>query len=253
MDTRPRILVLNPNTGAPTTQTLAELARRRAPDATFVPSTGRFGAAYVSSRAAYAIAGHAALDAYARDGAGCDAVLLACFGDPGLDALAEIAPVPVIGMAAASCHVATLLGPRFGIVTGGARWPAMLEGYVASLGLSARLAGVRAVAPTGDEIARDPDAALAILVAAARACADEDGADVVVLAGAGLAGVADRIAPSVPVPVLCSFAAALETTLAVARLAPRAAERGAFAATPPVATSGLSAELAALFAGPRAR
>ncbi len=44
--------------------------------------SGRFGPRYIASRATFAVAGHAALDAYAMHGTGADGVLLACFGDP---------------------------------------------------------------------------------------------------------------------------------------------------------------------------
>src|SRR5436190_11396013 len=111
--------------------------------AIFVPVTGRFGAAYISSRAAAAIAAHAALDALAEHAHDCDAVYLACFGDPGLAALKEVSPVPVVGMAEASCIEAARAGRRFGIVTGGALWKPMLEEFVATLGLSQQLAGIR--------------------------------------------------------------------------------------------------------------
>lgn len=70
------------------------------------PATGRFGARYIASRSAGAIAGHAALDAYAEHGGDCDAVHLARLGDPGLMALRELATVPVIGMAEVACRQA---------------------------------------------------------------------------------------------------------------------------------------------------
>ena len=115
-----RILLINPNTTESVTTLVKRHVEAIAGDtATFVPVTGRFGARYISTRASAAIAGHAALDAYASHGAGCDAVYLACFGDPGLLALREIADVPVVGMAEASCIEASRRG-RFAIVTGGA-------------------------------------------------------------------------------------------------------------------------------------
>jgi allantoin racemase len=212
-----RILLINPNTAESMTALVADHARAIAGDtATFVPVTGRFGANYISSRAAAAIAAHAALDALARHVAGCDAVYLACFGDPGLAALREISPVPVIGMAEASCLEACNRGRRFAIVTGGALWGPMLTEFVAWLGLAERLAAVRTIAPTGDRIARDPEAALAQLAAACTACAVEDGADVVILGGAALAGLAARIQPSVPIPVLCSVEAGTRAAIAAA-------------------------------------
>jgi Asp/Glu/hydantoin racemase len=237
-----RILLINPNTTESVTALVANHARAIASDAaTFVAVTGRFGARYISSRASAAIAAHAALDALAQHAAGCDAVYLACFGDPGLAALKELSHVPVIGMAEASCLEACNRGRRFAIVTGGALWAPMLTEFVAWLGLSERLAGVRTVAPTGDRIARDPEAALAELAAACTACAAEDGADVVILGGAALAGLAERIQPSVPIPVLCSVQAGTRAVIAAASSSNR---RGPSA--PALDSVGLGAGLARL-------
>ncbi|RVU20120.1 aspartate/glutamate racemase family protein [Methylobacterium oryzihabitans] len=236
-----RILLINPNTTAAVTEQAAAHVRRLIP-AEIVAVTGRFGAHYISSRAAAAIAAHAALDALAEHGAGCDAVYLACFGDPGLLALKEVSPVPVVGMAEGALHLACTRGRRVGIVTGGVLWRPMLEEFAASLGLSSRLSGIRAIAPTGGEIARDPDAALARLAAACRACAEEDGADVVILGGAALAGLAERIRPDVPVPVICSTEAGARAVMAAAGL------RTGRVPPPATASTGLSPALTGLLA-----
>ena len=234
-----RILLINPNT----TESVTALVARHVADiagdaASFVPVTGAFGARYISSRASAAIAAHAALDALARHGAGCDAVYLACFGDPGLLALREIAQVPVVGMAESACLEAARDGRRFAIVTGGALWGPMLTEFVAAMGLADRLTGVRTVAPTGGEIADDPDAALAMLAAACTACATQDGAEVVILGGAALAGLAARIQPNVPVPVLCSVELGTRAAIA-AGSAPFTRENA-----PAINSIGLSSDLA---------
>jgi allantoin racemase len=235
-----RLLLINPNTTEAVTALVAERAREAAGEGVeIVAVTGRFGARYISSRAAAAVAGHAALDALAENVEGCDAVCLACFGDPGLLALKELSPVPVIGMAEASCHAAAGLGRRFAIVTGGALWGPMLTEFVASIGFASRLTGVHAVAPTGGEIARDPDGALDLLAGACRE-AVSGGAEAVILGGAALAGLAWRIADRVPAPLVCSTRAAVEAALAQARLGlPRSANPAA-----PVETLGLSSALA---------
>ena len=239
----PRILLINPNTTEAVTALVAGHVRRLAgEEAEVVAVTGRFGARYISSRAAVAVAGHAALDALAEHVADCDAVYLACFGDPGLVALQEVSPVPVIGMAEASCRVAAAGGRRFGIVTGGVLWPAMLTEFVMLQGLAEHLAGIRAVAPTGGEIARDPERALAQLADACRACTAEDGAEAVILGGAGLAGLARRIQPDVPVPVICSVEAGTRAVLA-------AAGTRREVAPPPVESVGLGVGLTRLLAG----
>ena len=218
-----RILLINPNTSVSVTEKIAELARAVADGVEFRAVTGAFGAPYIATRAAAVVGAHAALDALARHAAGCDAVYLACFGDPGLAALREESAVPVVAMAEASIHEACRHAGRFSIVTSGERWRPMLQEYVMSLGLSDRLASVRTVAASGDQIAREPDAAMAELTAACIACAGDDGADAVILGGAGLAGLAPHIQPAVSVPVICSMDAG--TRAAVAAVA-------AIAATP---------------------
>jgi allantoin racemase len=185
-----RLLIINPNTTSMVTERMTHLAQAMAPaNIEIIGATGRFGARYISTRAASAVAAHAALDAYAEYGAGADAVLLACFGDPGLLALRELADCPVIGLAEAACYTACQMGQRFSIITGGARWKPMLTEFVTLLGLSTRLASIRAVAPTGGEIAANPAAAHALLAEAACAAVREDGAEVVILGGAGLVGI----------------------------------------------------------------
>ena len=212
-----RILLINPNTTAAITERMAAyIAEVAGSAADFVAVTGKFGARYISSRAAAAIAAHAALDALAEHAQGADAVYLACFGDPGLAALKEVSPVPVIGMAEASCIEAARDGKRFGIVTGGVLWKPMLSEFVATLGLSEQLAAIRTVAPTGDQIAADPDAALSLLAEACTACARDDGAEIVILGGAALAGLAQRIQPRVAVPLLCSVEAGAKAVIAAA-------------------------------------
>jgi Asp/Glu/hydantoin racemase len=57
---------------------------------------------------------------------------------------------------------------------------------------------------------------------------DEDGADVVVLAGAPLAGLARRVRERVPVPVVDCVEAAVKQAEAIVSLAPRKAEQGTY-------------------------
>lgn len=213
----PRLLVINPNTTGSITDLVARHVRAAiGPGFDIVPATGRFGCAYITSEACYAVGAHAALDCLEQHGAGCDAVLLACFGDPGLFALKEVARVPVLGLAEASMLEATETAGRFSIVTGGAAWKPMLERFAAQLGYADRLATVRTLALTGGEIATNPDAALATLAGECRAAAERDGAQAVILGGAGLAGLAARIADRVPVPVLDSVLVGARRIAAVA-------------------------------------
>lgn len=209
-----RVLVLNANTTPDITSLVVSKLLTTGPAGIeWHPSTAAFGAAYVATEASYAIATHAALDAYARDGEGCDAVLLACFGDPGFFALREIASVPVVGLAEASLREAGAAG-RYAVVTGGVLWEPMLERFAAALDCAEGLVAIRTVAPSGAEIASDPERALGLLADACTACATQ-GAQTVVLGGAGLAGLAARIQPRVNVPVIDSVQAGARAVAAV--------------------------------------
>lgn len=245
-----KLLFVNPNTSAHLTEMGARVARAIArPETEIVAATGRFGARYLTTRAAAAVAAHAVLDTFAREGQGADAVVIACFGDPGLFALRELSPVPVVGMAEASCHLASTLGRKFSIVTGGHAWGPMLEEFVAAIGLSSNLASVRTVEQSGSDIAAMPDEALASLKAACIATIEEDGADAVILGGLGLAGLAERIASDIPVPLIDNVVAAIRVAEAAATLGITKARSGSFATSEPVKTLGLSSQLAALMEG----
>ncbi len=220
----PNLLIINPNTTASVSALLQLHGQREAQAFAQVRAqvrvvTARFGAAYISCEASYAIAGHAALDAW---GAALqsptpapDAVLIGCFGDPGLFALQEASSVPVTGLAQAALLEASERG-RFVIVTGGARWKPMLQRLALSLGLNGSLAGIHTVAPTGAQLAQDPAGAQALLAQACEQAAMEYKADAVVLGGAGLAGMAQLIQAKVSVPIIDSVAAGVRHALGLA-------------------------------------
>ena len=190
----PRVLLINANTTQGVTQLIERHARAAVGgEVEFRAVTAAFGAAYISSEAAYAVAGHAALDCLEREAGGCDAVYLACFGDPGLFALREAASVPVIGMAEASMREAAKRG-RFSIVTGGAAWNPILRRLALALDLSNELVKVRALPLPGPELAARPE----LMLEEIRKAGEEDGAATVIIGGAALAGLAGKLKSRVP-------------------------------------------------------
>jgi allantoin racemase len=125
----------------------------------------------------------------------------------------------------------------------------MLEEFVAAIGLATNLASVRTVETLGADIATNPDAALESLAAECREAAREDGAEVVILGGLGLAGLAARIQAEVPVPIIDNVVASVRVAEAAATLGVAKAKSGSFAAAMPVKTTGLTPALAALLEG----
>ncbi len=217
-----KILVVNPNTTISVSDLLARRIGGAVGEAAEVETiTARFGAAYISSEASYVVAAHAALDActahYDAHGRP-DAIVVGCFGDPGVFALREALALPVIGLAEAAMREAAAHG-RFAIVTGGAAWGPMLVRLARALDLADRLVAIEIVAATGAELSADPERAVVIL---AEACARAaEGVDAIVLGGAALAGMAEPIAsmltPQLAVPLIDSVDAAARAALAARR------------------------------------
>lgn len=209
-----RILVINPNTSEGVTALLRTHAQAAAPEAQVHAVTAPFGAAYIVDERSYAIAAHATLDAWsaARAGGEPDAVLIGCFGDPGLFALRECSTVPVAGLAEASFTEAARHG-RFAVVTGGERWGPMLQRLALVLGHGDALAGIHTVAPSGAQLAADPAAARTLLAQACREAAQRFGATSVIVGGAGLAGMAAALQEHVGVPLIDSVAAGARAAL----------------------------------------
>lgn len=212
-----KLLVVNPNTTVAVTDLLARRIGAAVGAAAGVEAiTARFGTAYIASEASYVVAAHAALDAcraHCEAHGRPDAIVVGCFGDPGVFALREALALPVIGLAEAAMREAATHG-RFAIVTGGAAWGPMLLRLARALDLADRLARIEIVAETGAELAADPERAIAMLrEACARAA---EGVDAVVLGGAALAGMAESIAPGLAVPLVDSVDAAARATLGAA-------------------------------------
>jgi allantoin racemase len=195
-----RCLVINPNTTGAVTEIVVAACQRAQPGVQWQGVTARFGAAYIADEAAYVRAAPAALDAFDAFYAAHDAVLLACFGDPGLVSLRERSHVPVIGLAQSSFEAAARRG-RFAVVTGGHAWAPMLARFAREHRLDERLVGIHTIDWTGAQIAADPDGARDALVAAAQNGID-GGAECILLGGAALAGLAPSLQPRLSVLVL---------------------------------------------------
>jgi allantoin racemase len=214
-----RCLVINPNTTTAVTDKVLAACRQAQPGLQWDGATARFGAAYIADEVSYATAAHAALDVLEAFHGGHDAVLLACFGDPGLLALRERAPVPVVGLAQSSFEAAARFG-RFAVVTGGHAWAPMLDRFARAHRLDTNLVGIHTIDWSGAQIAADPAGALDALVTAAQQGIDA-GADAILLGGAALTGLAPSLQPRLTAPVLDNVLLAAQA-VAAALLPPRA-------------------------------
>lgn len=229
-----RLQVLNPNTSAAMTAQIAAAARAAAAPGTEIVATGSAsGPASIESAFDEALALPGLLQAL-RAGQGVHGHVIACFGDPGLDAARELADAPVIGIAEAAMQVAALLAPRFAIVTTLERTVATAERLVVRYGHARRCTAVRATGlpVLALERAADEPALFARVEAECRHALEHDRAEAIVLGCAGMAPLAVRLAERLQVPVIDGVGAAVKLAEALAGAGWRTSKRGDWAAPP---------------------
>lgn len=245
-----RILVLNPNTSTGVTDRLATVARAvAAPGTAILAVTATRGVPYIATRAEAAIGGAVVLEMLAERVGSFDAAIVAAFGDPGLGGARELMDVPVIGLAEAAMLSACMLGRRFSIVSFARALGSWYRECVEAHGLTGRLASIRLLDGAFASLADVGTEKADLLVALANRAVEEDEADVIVLAGAPLAGLAAIVKDRIAVPVIEGIAAAVKQAELLVALDARKAVAGTYRRPDPKPSTGLAPALAALLAG----
>ncbi|HWG26304.1 aspartate/glutamate racemase family protein [Actinospica sp.] len=208
--------LVNPNTTVSMTRVIEKAGRAAAgPDVDVVAATSKSGPASIESHYDEALSVPGLL-AEITGGGRADGFVVACFGDPGLDAAREVAPGPVVGIAEAGMRAATYLGRTFGVVTTLARSAGRTRELVDRYGVAAYCGGVRATdIPVLD--LEHPNARARVL-AECRAAIETDGAEVVVLGCAGMADLCADLRRELGVPVIDGVAAAVAAVEGLVRL-----------------------------------
>lgn len=135
---------------------------------------------------------------------GWDAIILGCYGDPGLDALRELISIPVVGPGEATALMAASLGHRFSIITITESVIAFTERLVRNAGVGEKLASVRAIDIPVLELHDDREQTIEATIQEGRRAIEEDRADTLILGcmSMGFLEVAEAVAPALGVPVL---------------------------------------------------
>jgi len=234
------ILLLNPNISVEMTRRIAEEAGRYCEEGnTLISATAVSGPAVIASRVSFAVGAYAALETWARCGGAHDAIILACFGDPGLEALRELARVPVVGLLESSVARAMESARPFSIVTAGRAWVPMLEERVRMMGDFPAFRGVYPIDTTGLDIANDPQRFTEMIQTAVDRAAGS-GAQTVILGGSALAGFG-RVLSSAKVQLVDPLEAAMRCVQRKVPPLPVLDD----ASAPPIAYHGLSPALMA--------
>ncbi|TEW54463.1 aspartate/glutamate racemase family protein [Psychromonas sp. RZ22] len=207
-----KINLINPNTCIGMTEKIANSARAVAINTTeIIASSPKHGPESIESAFDEVIASAALLDVI-REGEAqqVDAHIIACFGDPALDAAREIATVPVIGIAGAAFQLASLVSYQFGIVTTMTRTLPASEHLLQRYGYQHFCSGARA---TDIAVLDLEDTSDEIYLELKQECEKSiriDSAEAIVLGCAGMSDLAERLSEDLQVPVIDGVSAAVK-------------------------------------------
>jgi Asp/Glu/hydantoin racemase len=212
------ILLINPNSNEDTTRSMTEIAAK-ATEGVAVEGKSNEGVPPLLTTPQdleNAVPGVVRIGVEAAEDERVGAIIIAAFGDPGLEELRAEVDLPVIGIREQAFHEAARDGRPFGIATTTPD-PGLAEAFrktAAALGYEAQFRGTRAT--PGDPnalMAKSPeelDAALSEAVRASMA----DGAEAVIIGGGPLTASALRLQPQFDIPLVVPVIAAAQAAAA---------------------------------------
>jgi len=239
------ILVINPNTTESMTDAIGVAAKAVVgPEFEIVVSQPSFGPRSIEGHFDEVIAAAGVAEQVRqyveRPLAG---VVIACFGDPGLDAAREATDAPVLGIAEAAFHAASMLATGFSVVTTMSRTCILAERLVQRYGFERHCRGIHGTDIPVLALESDPAQVLNVLEASAREALVRDRSGAIVLGCAGMAAQCLALQDRLGVPVIDGVAVAVKWIEALSSLKLRTSKRGDYADPLPKEYSGWSAPL----------
>jgi allantoin racemase len=238
----PKILIVNPNTTASMTETIAVAARAVASPGTEISAvTSAMGPASIEGfyDEAFAVPGLIQAFLNAPD---ADAGIIACFDDTGLDAARSAAPFPVVGICEAALVTAGQVAKRIAVITTLPRSIVPLEELVRRYGFAERALVTACNVPVLD--LEKPGSRAEEKLCSEISLALDNGAEAVVLGCAGMADLAHALSQKFGIPVIDGVAAAVKQAEALVGLKLTTSRRGAYAHPAAKSYSGMLAPFA---------
>lgn len=241
-----RINVVNPNTTLSMTEKIAAAARAVAAPGTEIRAVSpAMGPVSIEGWYDEAFCVPGLLEEIRKaEAEGFDGHVIACFDDPGLEAARQLARAPVVGIAEAAMHVATLVAGCFTIVTTLGRSVPTLEHLVRKYGLAHHCRKVRAAEFPVLALEEPGSGARELLRAEIARAVAEDRCEAILLGCAGMAELHAALEAEFGLPVIDGVAAATKLVEALVGLGLRTSKIGAFAPPLPKVYTGAFARFA---------
>ena len=154
---------------------------------------------------------------------GCDAVVIDCMGDPGLQGARECVSIPVIGPCETAMHYASMFGHKFSVLTVLERTVPLIENLSLLYGVSSKVASVTPVNIPVLELEDDLDYTLNRMTEVSIDTIKNDYASVIIFGCTGMLGCANALKSKLlekgyDVPVIDPIPLAVQTAYTCAKL-----------------------------------
>lgn len=217
------IVLINPNSNADTTRSMTEIAATATEGVAAVEGKSNEGVPPLLTTPqdlADALPGVVKIGVEAAKDDRVVAIIIAAFGDPGLEELRAEVDLPVFGIREQAFHEAARDGRPFGIATTTPD-PGLLESFrqtAAALGYEDQFRGTRATPGDPNELmGKSADELDAALAEAVLTSVEEDGAQAVIIGGGPLTASALRLQPQFDIPLVVPVIAAAHAAVEAAR------------------------------------
>ncbi|MCH8334461.1 MAG: aspartate/glutamate racemase family protein [Proteobacteria bacterium] len=214
---RPRILVINPNSNANITRAINQALQccHLEHDVDFSCSTLADGPFAIETDEDISVAVPLVVSEICNN-EDCDAFIIACYADPGLNESRAVSKKPVFGIHESAVSLSATFGRRFGVLALGRDSIQRHIAYIRQLGYQAFHAGERPLDVNVGDAVNDLEV-LQEIIDTGRQLIDEDGAETLILGCAGLAAYRQAAQLELGVPLIDPVQAAI--TIAAEALA----------------------------------
>lgn len=215
-----RILVINPNTNPRNTKVIADaIAAYKTPGIevdVVNPEKGPLGLESYYHNYLAAVEVHKMIPEAEKKG--YNGVVIAAFGDPGIEAAKELATIPVVGITEASYSLARLLATKFlVIVSADTAVPRQMR-YIKKLGIPDYQFAFRPIGLTVLGVMEDRVSAKDLIAKNCEQSLKDTGAELIVMGCSGFSGLRKDLEKQLGVPVIDPVVAGVHVCATLAHM-----------------------------------
>lgn len=199
-----KILVVNPNTNPKNTKVIEDAIKPYIPKEFQLdvvnPEKGPIGLESYYHNYLAAVEVHKVIvDAEKK---GYNGVVIACYGDPGIEAAKELVNIPVVGITEASYALARMLATKFLVVVSAETAVPRQIKYIKSLGIPDFQYAVRPIGLTVLGVMSDRMSAKDLIAENCKIALKETGSELIVMGCSGFSGLRADLEDQLQVPII---------------------------------------------------